>query len=99
MDLNQSASNATNVSIGAGTLTTGLTVTEKYTDFVTVNAIAIGLACTVISLVVAITFHLINMRINKNRNKLSLAIQISKWEDEGKTQDEINRFIKMSGMK
>ena len=99
MDINQTTNNVTAVSIGSGTLTMGMKASEGYGDFVTSNAIAIGAICTVISLAVAITFHLINMRINRNRNRLSLAIQISKWEDEGKTKDEINRFIKMSGMK
>lgn len=99
MDLNQSTSTATNVSIGSGVVTTGMTAAESYTSWVTSNAILIGVTCTVISLLVALIFHILNYRNNKRRNNIQMVQQIERWKDEGKTDSEIESILKLSGLK
>lgn len=95
MSLDQTANNVTNASIATGALTTGMTLSE----WVTSNALIISMSCTIAGIVIALTFHIINTKINRNRNRLQLAIQLDKWESEGKTPEDIDRLIKMAGIK
>lgn len=106
MDLNQPANTATNVSISSGVVTTGMTAAERYTDWVTSNAVLIGVTCTVISLLVALIFHILNYRnnvknaqANNTRNHIQMMQQVEKWKSEGKSDEEIESILKLSGLK
>lgn len=93
---------AANVSTAATVTSGAATAGISFAEWVTSNSIIIGVACTVLSLMTAITFHLINAyqtrKHNINSHSLAVAERISKWRDEGKSEDEIRDILKLAGI-
>lgn len=66
------------------------------------HSMIIGVVCTILSLLLALIFHIINTRLNarfaKREAGLKQAELIAKWTDEGKTEDQISYYLKQAGV-
>ena len=83
------------------------------TQWVSENALVITVSCTIVSLVVALIFHIVNAMISNKQKEMrarNLEIQesqaalqraqaISKWRDEGKSDEDIKLILHMAGLK
>lgn len=98
----QVANTATVTGAATGVMATGMGLTQ----WVSENALVITVSCTIISLLVGLIFHILNTRISSKRKEIlsrQVALQraqtISKWRDEGKTEEEIKSILHMAGLK
>ena len=91
---NQVANGATTLSVTTGAMGTAM----SFTQWVAENVIVITVSCTVLSLVIALIFHILNTIINKNRVKIQKAQMTADFKSKGKTVEEINEILKMSGL-
>lgn len=98
----QVANTANVTSVATGVMATGMGLTQ----WVSENALLITVSCTIVSLVVALIFHVVNAMISNKRKEIlssQVALQraqtISKWRDEGKTEEEIKSILHMAGLK
>lgn len=97
----QAANASTVTAAGGGIVTAGAKAAETVTmtSWITDNAILIGLACTVISLIMSFVFNLINRMDNKRRHREELRLKaVLEWKSEGKTEEEIKHLLKQMGL-
>lgn len=96
MSTESQIANGANITTGTtaatGAIGSGLTLG----GYLESNATIIIMSCTVLSLIVALTFHLINSRINKNRLALQRADKIDQWLSEGKSMDDIEKLLELA---
>ena len=89
-----------NAATATGTITGTVTATAKASNWLDENSLAIGAACAVLSLILALIFHLINTRQNAKfamqRANIEKAQLIAKWTDEGKPPEQINSYLKLA---
>ena len=88
---------ATATGAASGVATAGLGLTE----WVTANSIFIGVGLTIASLIVAVIFHLINIRISNRHHKESMSVRripyIADLKSQGKSDEEIKSILSLSG--
>ena len=97
----QAANASTVTAAGGGIVTAGAKAAETVTmtSWITDNAIIIGLACTVISLIMSFVFNLINRMDNKRKHREELRLKaVLEWTSEGKTKEEIQHLLKQMGL-
>ena len=97
----QAANVSTVTAAGGGIVTASAKAVETFTfaGWVTDNAIIIGIACTVLSLIMSLVFNLINRMDAKRRSKDEAAMKARiEWIREGKTDEEIKNLLKRIGM-
>ena len=93
----QAATASTATAAGGGIVTASAKAVETVTvtGWISDNAILIGLACTVLSLIMSFVFNLINRMDNKRRHREELRLKaVLGWKSEGKTKEEINNLLK-----
>lgn len=93
----QAATASTATAAGGGIVTASAKAVETVTvtGWISDNAILIGLACTVLSLIMSFVFNLINRMDNKRRHREELRLKaVLEWKSEGKTKEEINNLLK-----
>ena len=92
---------STATAAGGGIVTASAKAVETFTvaGWITDNAIIIGIACTVLSLIMSLVFNLINRMDAKRRSKDEAAMRARiEWIREGKTDEEIKSLLKRIGM-
>lgn len=99
---NQIANTVANASTGTAAITGTATASASLTSWVSSNSIVIGVICTVMSLIVALIFHIINYRLAvKSKNdsyELEKASAIAAMKKQGLSDCDIKRILKMSGV-
>ena len=97
----QAANVSTATAAGSGMVTAGAKAVETFTvtDWVTDNAIMIGIACTVLSLIMSLIFNLINRKDSREKQREDRKLKATiEWIREGKTDKEITNLLKRTGL-
>lgn len=97
----QAATASTATAAGGGIVTASAKAVEAVTvtGWISDNAILIGLACTVLSLIMSFVFNLINRMDNKRKTADELRLKATmEWIAEGKTKEEIKNLLKQLGL-
>lgn len=81
------ASTATTATMGTATASMSLF------GWISSNSVLIGVGCTILSLIVAYIFHLLNLRINEKYKRID---SIAAMKSQGLSDEEIENIFKLS---
>ena len=93
---------AANASTATTAVTGTATASMSFASWVSSNSILIGVICTVLSLIAALVFHIINYRLavksKAESYELEKASTIAAMRQQGLTEGEIKQILKLSGV-
>lgn len=100
--MSNAAQTTANVTTGVSVATGTMTASGSLAGWISSNSVLIGIVCTVLSLLVALVFHIINLYQSKARHREDMALKraetIHKMRMSGMSQDEITNFLNLAGV-